>query len=113
MSGVVTGAGGKVLAPRGIRSTADFSSYLLQAQQSKAKIIGMANAGGDLINLVKQAGEFGIVGGGRRSCGHRDVHFRYPQPRPQDCAGACSSPRGYYWDKDDLSREFGKNSSRA
>ncbi len=47
-------------------STQDFSSFLLQAQASKAKIIGLANAGQDTINSIKQAGEFGIVKGGQR-----------------------------------------------
>ena len=46
-------------------NTADFSSFLLQAQASKAKIIGLANAGGDTINAIKQAAEFGIVAGGQ------------------------------------------------
>ena len=51
----------------GIRSTpSDFSSYLLQAQASKAKVIGLANAGGDTINTIKQAAEFGIMKGGQK-----------------------------------------------
>src|SRR5271163_577633 len=54
---------GSVLAPLG---TADFSSFLLQAENSKAKIIGLANAGGDAINSIKQAGEFGIGEGGQK-----------------------------------------------
>ena len=48
-------------------NTADFSSFLLQAQSSKAKVIGLANAGGDTINAIKQAAEFGIVAGGQSS----------------------------------------------
>ena len=55
-------------------NTNDFSSFLLQAQSSKAKVIGLANAGGDTINSIKQAAEFGIVKGGqklRRSAGVR------------------------------------------
>ncbi|MFO1116709.1 MAG: ABC transporter substrate-binding protein [Beijerinckiaceae bacterium] len=108
VSGVVTGAGGKVLgASRHPLNTADFSSYLLQAQQSKAKIIGMANAGGDLINLVKQAGEFGIVGGGQNLAGIvmfiSDIHSLGLKT-----AQGLLITEGYYWDKDDLSREFGK-----
>ncbi len=47
----------------------DFSSFLLQAQASKAKVIGLANAGGDTINSIKQAGEFGIVAGGQKLAG--------------------------------------------
>ena len=67
---VVTGAGGKVIG--GVKhplNTADFSSFLLQAQASKAKIIGMANAGGDTTNTIKQASEFGIVAGGQKLAG--------------------------------------------
>ena len=59
---VVKAAGGKVLGyARHPQSSADFSSYLLQAQASGAKVIGMANAGGDTINTIKQAKEFGIT----------------------------------------------------
>ncbi|SJZ73888.1 branched-chain amino acid transport system substrate-binding protein [Enhydrobacter aerosaccus] len=64
---VVKGAGGKVVG--GVKhplSTQDFSSYLLQAQGSKAKVIGLANAGMDTVNAIKQANEFGIVKGGQR-----------------------------------------------
>ncbi len=61
---VVEANGGKVLGKvRAPINTSDFSSFLLQAQQSKAKIIGLANAGGDTINAIKQGAEFGIVGG--------------------------------------------------
>jgi branched-chain amino acid transport system substrate-binding protein len=75
----VEAGGGKVLgAVRHPLSTPDFSSFLLQAQGSKAKVIGLANAGGDTINSVKQAAEFGIVKGGQRVAGlllqFPDVH---------------------------------------
>ena len=50
-------------------NTNDFSSFLLQAQSSKAKVIGLANAGGDTINSIKQAAEFGIVKGGQKLAG--------------------------------------------
>ena len=67
---IVTKNGGKVL---GVVRTpfpgTDFSSFLLQAQASKAKVIGLANAGGDTINAIKQAGEFGIVAGGQKLAG--------------------------------------------
>src|SRR6478736_5741586 len=67
---VVLKNGGKVLGKvRVPLSTADFSSFLLQAQSSKAKIIGLANAGGDTINSIKQASEFGIVKGGQNLAG--------------------------------------------
>src|SRR5690348_4393850 len=67
---VVKKAGGKVLgAVRHPLNNQDFSSFLLQAQASKAKIIGLANAGGDTINSIKQASEFGIVKGGQNLAG--------------------------------------------
>src|SRR5246500_74094 len=67
---VVQAAGGKVLGSvKHPLNTSDFSSFLLQAQASKAKIIGMANAGGDTTNTIKQASEFGIVAGGQKLAG--------------------------------------------
>jgi branched-chain amino acid transport system substrate-binding protein len=69
-SAVVIANGGKVLgAVRHPINTNDFSSFLLQAQASKAKIIGLANAGGDTINAIKQGAEFGIVAGGQKFAG--------------------------------------------
>ena len=67
---VVKANGGKVLgAVRHPLNTSDFSSFLLQAQASKAKVIGLANAGGDTINSIKQGAEFGIVKGGQKFAG--------------------------------------------
>ena len=67
---VVETNGGKVLGKvRHPLNTSDFSSFLLQAQASKAKVIGLANAGGDTINSIKQAAEFGIVKGGQKLAG--------------------------------------------
>jgi len=67
---VVESAGGRVLGKvRHPLNTNDFSSFLLQAQASKAKIIGLANAGNDTINAIKQAGEFGIVKSGQKLAG--------------------------------------------
>src|ERR1700726_3050511 len=64
---VVLANGGKVLGSVNVPlNTADFSSYLLQAQGSKAKVIGLANAGGDTINSIKQAAEFGLMKGGQK-----------------------------------------------
>ncbi|MFV0281322.1 MAG: ABC transporter substrate-binding protein [Rhodoblastus sp.] len=105
---VVEAAGGKVLGSvRHPINTADFSSYLLQAQQSKAKIIGMANGGGDTINLIKQAGEFGIVAAGQNLAGIvmfiSDIHSLGLKT-----AQGLIITEGYYWDKDERSREFGK-----
>ncbi len=78
-SAVVKSKGGKVLgAVRVPLNNADFSSFLLQAQASKAKVVGLANAGGDTINAIKQAAEFGLVQRGQRLAGMlmfvTDVH---------------------------------------
>src|SRR5215470_6419789 len=70
VSEVVKAAGGKVLGSvKHPLSTQDFSSFLLQAQSSKAKVIGLANAGKDTINSIKQAGEFGIMAKGQKMAG--------------------------------------------
>jgi branched-chain amino acid transport system substrate-binding protein len=67
---VVEANGGKVLGrTRHPLNSSDFSSFLLQAQASKAKVIGLANAGGDIVNAVKQAAEFGLVKGGQSLAG--------------------------------------------
>ena len=83
---VVNANGGKVVG--GVKhplNTADFSSFLLQAQASKAKIIGLANAGGDTTNSIKQAAEFGIVAGGQKLAALllfiTDVHSLGLKPR--------------------------------
>ena len=88
---VVEENGGKVLGSvRAPLNTADFSSFLLQAQASKAKIIGLANAGGDTINSIKQAAEFGIVEGGQKLAGLlvfiSDIHSLGLQDRARAAA---------------------------
>ncbi len=80
--------GGKVLGSvRHPLNTTDFSSFLLQAQASKAKIIGLANAGGDTINSIKQGAEFGIVKGGQKLRRPAGLRHRRPRARPADRAG--------------------------
>ncbi|MCK9514691.1 MAG: ABC transporter substrate-binding protein [Ottowia sp.] len=95
---------GAVRAPLG---TADFASFLLQAQGSRADAIALANAGTDMINAIKQAGEFGIMTGGQKLAALAmvisDVHALGLQTA-QGLVAATS----YYWDRDDASREFGK-----
>jgi branched-chain amino acid transport system substrate-binding protein len=105
---VVKQAGGKVLgAVRAPLNTADFSSFLLQAQGSKAKVIGLANAGGDTINSIKQASEFGIVAGGQRLAGLlvfiTDVHSLGLK-----AANGLVITSSYYWDQNDETRAFAK-----
>ena len=88
---------GKVRHPL---NTADFSSFLLQAQASKAKVIGLANAGGDTINSIKQAAEFGIVKGGQNLAGLlvfiTDVHALGLQT-----AQGLIFTEAFYWDLND------------
>ena len=105
---VVTAAGGKVLGSvRHPLNTADFSSFLLQAQGSKAQVIGLANAGGDTINAVKQAAEFGIVQRGQRLAGLlvflTDVHALGLQT-----AQGLTLTTAFYWDLNDKTRAFAK-----
>lgn len=105
---VVTAAGGKVLGDVKVPlNNADFSSFLLQAQASKAKIIGMANAGGDTTNTIKQAAEFGIVKGGQKLAGLllflTDVHSL-----GLNVAQGLNLSSTFYWDMNDQTRAFSK-----
>jgi len=105
---VVKAAGGKVLGSvKHPLNTPDFSSFLLQAQGSKAKIIGLANGGGDTINAIKQAGEFGIVAGGQNLAAIvmfiSDVHSLGLKQ-----AQGLIITEAYYWDLNDQTRAFGK-----
>ncbi len=105
-SEAVTAAGGKVLGSVNVpQNTHDFSSFLLQAQVSKAKVIGLANAGGDTINSIKQASEFGIVAGGQKLAGLyvfiTDVHSLGLK-----VAQGLTITSAWYWDKGDASRAF-------
>jgi branched-chain amino acid transport system substrate-binding protein len=105
---VVLKNGGKVLGKvRVPLNTADFSSYLLQAQSSKAKIIGLANAGGDTTNSIKQAAEFGIVKGGQSLAGLlvfiSDIHS-LGLPTAQGLI----LTETFYWDMNDQTRAFAK-----
>ena len=88
-------------------STTDFSSYLLQAQASGAQVIGLANAGGDTINSIKQANEFGIVEGGQQLAGML-VFISDIKSLGLEIAKGLQFTVGYYWDRNDASREFGQ-----
>ncbi len=101
-------AGGKVLGKvRHPINTNDFSSFLLQAQASKAKIIGLANAGGDTINAIKQGAEFGIVKGGQKFAGllvfASDVNALGLQT-----AQGLTLTETWYWDMTDANRAWTK-----
>lgn len=105
---VVTASGGKVLgAVRHPIATSDFSSFLLQAQGSKAKVIGLANAGGDTINSIKQASEFGIVAGGQKLAGMlifiSDIHSLGIKT-----AQGLQLTSPFYWDQNDETRAWAK-----
>jgi branched-chain amino acid transport system substrate-binding protein len=104
----VTAGGGNVVGQvRHPSGSSDFSSYLLQAQASKAQIIGLANGGTDTVNAVKQAGEFGITGRGQKLVGLvlviSDVHAVGLKS-----ANGLIATTAYYWDRDDASRDFAK-----
>jgi branched-chain amino acid transport system substrate-binding protein len=107
-SNYVKSKGGKVLgAVRHPLSAPDFSSFLLQAQGSKAKIVGLANAGLDTSNAIKQAAEFGIVQGGQRLAA---LLFTLAEVHGLGLKAAQGLvlTEGYYWDLDDQSRGFAK-----
>ena len=111
VTAVVTANGGSVIGhalhPIG---TSDFSAFLVQAQASKAQVIGLANAGGDTINSIKQAAEFGIVKGGQKLAGLlvfiTDVHsIGLP------LAQGLQLTEAFYWDLNDGTRAFAKRFS--
>ncbi len=105
---VVKASGGTVLGqakhPTG---TMDFSSFLLSAQSSKAQVVGLANAGADTVNSVKQAGEFGLAAGGQKLVGLvvviSDVHALGLK-----LANGLVFTTAFYWDRDDASRAWSK-----
>jgi branched-chain amino acid transport system substrate-binding protein len=107
-SAFVVGGGGKVIGSvRHPLATNDFSSALLQAQASKAKVIGLANAGTDTINSIKQAAEFGIVRGGQRLAGLL-VFISDINALGLAAAQGLVVTNSFYWDHDDKTRAFAK-----
>jgi branched-chain amino acid transport system substrate-binding protein len=108
VSKVVEAAGGKVLGsvkhPVG---TMDFSSFLLQAQASGAKVIALANASGDTVTNIKQAREFQI-GEGKQKLAVLIFYLTSVKALGADATQGVQYLTGYYWDNDDASREFGK-----
>jgi branched-chain amino acid transport system substrate-binding protein len=110
---IVTKNGGKVVgAVRTPFPGTDFSSFLLQAQASKAKVIGLANAGGDTINSIKQAGEFGITSAGQKLAGLlvfiTDVHALGLQT-----AQGLVLTEAFYWDNNDGTRAWSERFAKA
>ncbi len=105
---VITANGGKVVG--GVKhplNTSDFSSFLLQAQSSKAKIIGLANAGGDTTNSIKQAAEFGIVKGGQKLAALL-LFLTDVKAIGLETAQGLNFTETFYWDMNDQTREFSK-----
>jgi branched-chain amino acid transport system substrate-binding protein len=105
---VITANGGKVVG--GVKhplNTSDFSSFLLQAQASKAKIIGLANAGGDTTNTIKQAAEFGIVKGGQKLAALL-LFLTDVKAIGLETAQGLNFTETFYWDMNDQTREFSK-----
>jgi branched-chain amino acid transport system substrate-binding protein len=107
-TGVVEKNGGKVVGKvRVPLNTNDFSSFLLQAQSSKAKVIGLANAGGDTINSIKQSAEFGIVKGGQKLAGLL-VFSSDVNALGLATAQGLSLTETWYWDMNDANRAWTK-----
>ena len=108
---VIAANGGKVVG--GVKhplNTSDFSSFLLQAQSSKAKIIGLANAGGDTTNSIKQAAEFGIVKGGQKLAALL-LFLTDVKAIGLETAQGLNFTETFYWDMNDQTRAFSKRFS--
>jgi len=100
----IKAAGGKVLgAVRAPMNTPDFSSFLLQAQASKAKVIGLANAGGDTINSIKQAGEFGLTRG-EQKVASLVMYPQYAHALGLAVVQGMYTTESFYWDLNDRTR---------
>jgi branched-chain amino acid transport system substrate-binding protein len=105
---VVQKSGGKVLGSvRHPLNTSDFSSFLLQAQASKAKVIGLANAGGDTINAIKQAAEFGLTKGGQKLSPLLAFVTDIDSVGLETAQGLLLA-EAFYWDLNDETRAFSK-----
>ena len=108
---IVKASGGKVLGQvRHPLNSSDFSSFLLQAQASGAKVIGLANAGGDTVNSIKQAAEFGIVSGGQKLAGLL-VFLTDVKSLGLKTANGLQLTEAFYWDQNDETRAFSKKFS--
>ncbi len=107
-SDFVKANGGKVVGSvRHPLASTDYSSFLLQAQSSGAKVVGLANAGADTQNAIKQAAEFGITQGGQRLAA---LLFTLAEVHGLglEAAQGLTLTEGFYWNRDDESRKFGE-----
>ena len=108
---VIEANGGKVLGGVNVPlNTADFSSYLLQAQNSKAEIIALANAGGDATNSIKQAHEFGLTVGGQKLAPLLLI-ISDVNALGLEVAQGLIITSTFYWDLNDGTREFSRRFS--
>ncbi|MBN8926521.1 MAG: ABC transporter permease [Rhodospirillales bacterium 69-11] len=106
---VVTGGGGKVLgrAPYPFPGTTDYSSFLLQAQASGAKVVGLCNTGGDMENCVKQAAEFNLAQQGIKIAALVGFITEVKSMGLETAQGLLISGT-FYWDLNDRTRAFTK-----
>jgi branched-chain amino acid transport system substrate-binding protein len=111
-SDAVTANGGKVLGVvRHPINTADFSSFLLQAQSSGADVVGFANAGGDTSQSLKQAAEFGL--GQQQRLAALVFDLQHVPPLGLEAAQGVKTIQAFYWDANDATRDFAKRFSAA
>lgn len=105
---VVKASGGQVLGNVRVPiNTSDFSAALLQAQSSKAKVVGLANAGADTTNSIKQAAEFGVVRGGQKLAGLL-IFINDINTLGLEAAQGMLLTNAFYWDRNDESRAWAK-----
>jgi branched-chain amino acid transport system substrate-binding protein len=110
-SNIVKESGGKVLGNvRHPLNSSDFSSFLLQAQASKAKVVALANAGGDTTNALKQAAEFGITKGGQKMIALLQEITDTHALGVKETQGLIVTD-AFYWDMNDETRAFSKRFS--
>ena len=109
VSAVVVAAGGKVLgSSKHPQGTSDFSSFILKAQQSGAKIIGLANGGADTINSIKAAEEFGLSTSGKQNLAGLAVFITDIHTLGLKSSQGLILTTGFYWDRDEETRKFSR-----
>jgi len=106
---IIEAGGGKFLgSSRFPLGTTDFSSMILQAQNSGADVIGLAAVGGELVNLIKQASEFGLSRGGKPTLAGFLIYLTDIHALGLDVANGFVLPSGFYWDQNDKARAWSK-----
>ncbi len=109
VTGIVTAAGGRVLgSAKYPQNNSDFSAQLLQAQASGADVIGLCSVAGDLVNVIKQASEFGLQQGGKRVLASFLVYITDIHALGLKMAQGLTFSSSFYWDRNDQSRAFAK-----